>query len=101
MITYDKFIKELRTFGDEAHNLRSAKDMHEDESFRRWRNKLDGLLSQITQVNYLLLCPVRIKSRRFGGYGYTPDENQKEQQFVKYQMPIIRIMSTSDQAKDN
>lgn len=66
MITYSGFIQELERLVPEAKKLRSAKKMHEDERFRKWRNELHSLLSQIVQVNYLLPCPVRESTRRYG-----------------------------------
>ena len=88
MITYPAFIKELGPLVEEARVFRNAQKMHKDERFRKWRNKLEGLLSQIVQADYLLPCPVRTKSRHFGGYGYTPDERQKELLFQSYQTEI-------------
>ena len=88
MITYRAFIEELRPILEEARKLRTAKKMHEDERFRKWRNKLEGLISQIVHVNYLLPCPVNTKARRFGRYGYTSTESQKEELFRKYQMEM-------------
>lgn len=85
MITYRAFIEEIRSLAEEARKLRSAKKMHEDDRFRKWRNKLEALLSRIAQVTYLLPCPVRTKARHFGGYGYSPTESEKAELFRSYQ----------------
>jgi len=61
----------------EARKLRNSRRMHEDERFRKWRNELHGLLSQIVQVDYLLPCAVRESARRYGStnsVSHTDDE---------------------------
>lgn len=85
MITYPAFVKELGALTEEARALRDARKMHEDGRFRKWRNKLEGLLSQISQASYLLPCPVRVRNRHFGGYGFVQDERQEELLFQSYQ----------------
>jgi len=66
MITYKNFIDEIRRLAAEGKKLRNAGRMHEDPGFRKWRNELGSVLSQIVQVDYLLPCSVQAHNRRFG-----------------------------------
>lgn len=75
MITYAGFITEIRRLVAEAKHLRSSKEMHLDDHFRKWRNELEGVLSQIAQVGFLLPCTVRVEVREFG---YTSNERIPE-----------------------
>ncbi len=66
MITYTSFIIEIERLAAEAEKLRVASKMHLDDNFRKWRHELEGVLSQIAQVGYLLPGQVRVKGRSFG-----------------------------------
>jgi len=75
MITYKKFISEIQLLSEEIVELKNVPNLHENDKFRNWRVKLEGTLNQITQSNYLLPCPVKIKQRSFGLLSYeTTDE---------------------------
>lgn len=86
MITYKAFIKEAERLLNEAKGLRNAKRMHEDDDFRRWRNELEGITSQIAQLDYLLPGPVRSANRSYGFSG--AHFGTKEELFESYQRDI-------------
>jgi len=83
VITYTGFVSELRRLIAEAKEIRAAPKMETDPRFRKWRNELEGVLSQINQVGFLLPCPVRVESRTFGYTGN--DSISQERRFDWYQ----------------
>lgn len=86
MITYSGFIKEIERLAAEASKLRSARKMHLDENFRKWRHELEGVLSQIAQVGHPLPGPVKVKARSFG---YVNNDRIAEtERFQWYQMEM-------------
>ena len=94
MITYAGFITEIKRLVAEAKRLRSANKMHQDDRFRKWRNELEGVLSQIAQVGFLLPCPVRVKVREFG---YTSNERIPDAERLKwYQMEMDDTINELD-----
>lgn len=86
MMTYKDFIKEAERLLNETKRLRNAKRMHEDDDFRRWRNELEGITSQIAQLDYLLPGPVRSANRSYGVSG--THFGTKEELFESYQRDI-------------
>lgn len=85
MITYSSFIKELENLVVEAKEIRNAKDMHQNKTFRNWRLNLEAALNQIVQLGYLLPTPIKIQSRRFG---YYPGRHESEEIFHDFQMEM-------------
>jgi hypothetical protein len=66
VISYSAFIDALRSSIEEAKTLRERPQMHEDPDFRRWRHRLESLLTQIVQQDYLLPGSVSVRQRAFG-----------------------------------
>ena len=86
MITYTGFIKEIERLAAEARRIRAAPEMHLDKDFRRWRLELEGVLSQIAQVGYLLPGSVKVHARRFGQVNN--DRIDETELFQSYQMEM-------------
>lgn len=94
-MTYEEYINELRLVVEQAKELFDAVNLHENDDFRKWRQKLTALIIAAEEQNYNVECDVISRDfDLFIAYGPQPTIKERTSAFNRDLQDTINELGT-------